>query len=113
MTGKPTALGDDVQIYRNYLRVLARMQLDPRLVSKLDPSDLVQETLLKAHQALSRFEGKSDLELAAWLRRILANTMKDAMRRYQSSYRDVALERSIDESSARLESLLAVREAGP
>ncbi len=74
---------------------------------------MVQETLLKAHQALARFQWKSEGELASWLRTILANTLSDAVRRFQSSYRDVDLERSIHESSARLDRLLARQDAGP
>jgi RNA polymerase sigma-70 factor (ECF subfamily) len=102
-----------LESYRDYLRILARLQLAPALRGRLDPSDLVQQTLLQAHEALGQFRGRGAAELAAWLRRILARTMANAVRDHGRARRDVTLERSLDESSARLEAWLVAEQSSP
>src|SRR5262249_54494802 len=103
--------------FREYLRLLARLQMPAQLRGKLDPSDLVQVALLKAHQADGDFRGHTRAERAAWLRQILARTMANALRDHARAKRDVALERSLEDalhtSSARLEAWLVSGEDSP
>jgi RNA polymerase sigma-70 factor (ECF subfamily) len=62
---EPGALDRLLDLYRNYLRLLARTGLDASLQGKADPSDLVQDTLLKAALRFGQFRGASAAELAA------------------------------------------------
>ena len=70
----PGALDRLLESYRNYLRLLARTGIDASLRGKADASDLVQETLIKAHQHFEQFQGQTEAELIAWLRRIRRGT---------------------------------------
>jgi len=103
--------------FRHYLRLLAGLQLGPRLRVKVDPSDLVQQTLLKAYKGLEQFRGASTAEMSAWLREILARTLADAVRDLGRDKRDINRERSLEaalqESSARLEAWLATSGMAP
>src|SRR5918911_2470490 len=103
--------------FRSYLRLLAQLHLDPRLRGKVDPSDLVQQTLLQAHRARDSFRGQSRAELAGWLRQILARNLAHAVRDLTRGKRDVARERSLEqaleESSLRLETWPAAGGASP
>jgi RNA polymerase sigma-70 factor (ECF subfamily) len=95
-----------LECYRDYLRVLVRAQLDPRLQGRLDPSDLVQQTLLQAHAKRDQCRGRTEAAFKAWLRQILANGLAEALRRNTAAVRDVGLEQSLEaaltESAVRL-----------
>jgi RNA polymerase sigma-70 factor (ECF subfamily) len=117
-SGEPRTVA--LEKYRDYLRLLARLEIAPHLPvvqDRLDDSDVVQEALLRAHQALPAFQWRSEVELTAWLRRILVNTLIDELRYHGAECRDVsleqALEQSIGESSSRLEAWLAADSPSP
>ena len=117
MADKADGLDWSVEDYREYLRLLARLHLQPHLRGKLDPSDVVQQTLLQACKSLEQCRGESDAERAAWLRRILANVLADCARRFGAAARDVACERSLEQaleqSSACLHAFLASDQSSP
>jgi RNA polymerase sigma-70 factor (ECF subfamily) len=103
--------------YRDYLHLLTRLQLAPRLRAKLDASDVVQQAILQAHQSQAQFRGRTEAEWLGWLRVILANVLAAAIRRFDTKAREVGRERSLeaelDRSSSRLGSLLAADQTSP
>ena len=109
--------GRALERFRQYLLLVARQQIDERLRGKLDPSDVVQQTLLEAHRNRDQFRGQTEAELAAWLRQILAHSLADAIRSLRRAKRDVARERSLDvaldQSSSKVEAWLAAEQSSP
>jgi RNA polymerase sigma-70 factor (ECF subfamily) len=103
--------------YRSYLRMLAETRLDRRLRAKIDPSDLVQETMLQAFRAWGDLRGSSEGERLAWLRQILMRTLLHAVRDFGRAKRDVAREQPLvrlaDHSSCQLEALCAADLTSP
>src|SRR5262245_40490046 len=107
----------EIERFREYLNLLARLHLDRRLQGKVDLSGVVQQTLLEAYQAMSQFKEQSEQNQAAWLRQILANNLKDEVRKFTTAARDIErefpLERALEQSSARLEAWLAADQSSP
>jgi RNA polymerase sigma-70 factor (ECF subfamily) len=103
--------------HRGYLVLLARAQWDGALRGWGDPSDLVQQTLLEAHEKLGDFKGETAAAFAGWLRAILARNLLDVRRARGRQRRDPRRERSIEaaleESSARLGFYLAQEDPSP
>jgi RNA polymerase sigma-70 factor (ECF subfamily) len=83
--GSAEALGQALEACRRYLLALAERELNPVLRSKGGASDLVQETFLDAQRLFGRFQGDSEAELLAWLRRLLLHNLGDFSRRYQGT----------------------------
>jgi RNA polymerase sigma-70 factor (ECF subfamily) len=67
---------------RSYLGFVARSQVETWLRRKVDASDLVQETMLEAYRDFDRFDGHSEQQWLAWLRKILDHNAADFVRRY-------------------------------
>ena len=80
-----SALGRLLDAARQYLLLVANRELPPDLRAKVGPSDLVQETLLRAHWHFDQFRGESEEELLAWLRQILAHHLANVRRTYRGT----------------------------
>jgi RNA polymerase sigma-70 factor (ECF subfamily) len=120
-SGHRDSLGALLELYRNHLQVLAGMQLNGRLRARVNPSDLVQETFLRASCHFDDFCGDSEQELLNWLRTILRRCLlrivqKQVLARKRTILREVAL-RSDGSDSFRAPSIsagsLTSRESSP
>lgn len=83
---------------RAYLLMVAGKTLDPDLRAKVAPSDLVQDTFLRAKASVGSFRGDPD-GLRAWLRQILINELAHVRRHFRTGKANVGLESPIAASA--------------
>jgi RNA polymerase sigma-70 factor (ECF subfamily) len=83
--GSQAALGDALEKLRAYLLAIAERELDPNLHAKGGASDLVQETLMDALRDFGHFQGGTEEEFKAWLRRLLLHNLVDFTRLYRET----------------------------
>jgi RNA polymerase sigma-70 factor (ECF subfamily) len=109
-------VGRQLDGFREYLRLLARLQLRANLAGKIDLSGVVQQTLLEAYKARDGFPSDPPQQVV-WLRRALAHNLTDEIRRLGSRGKERveehSLEQALEASSARLEAWLAREESTP
>lgn len=103
--------------FRPYLRLLAQTNLGEDLKKKVDASDVVQQTLLEAHQGKDGFRGDNEAQLAAWLKTILRNRLIDMARHWKVQKRDIGrdvdLQQKIDDSFRRVDDWLEASQTSP
>jgi RNA polymerase sigma-70 factor (ECF subfamily) len=116
--GDSVALGQLLELYRNYLGVLVSVEIGRRLQGKFDVADVIQDAFLEAHRHFGRFRGTTEAELAAWLRQILAGRLGRLVRHYFATRRrDIRLEQDlalgIHQSSQALDGGLVAHGSSP
>lgn len=102
--GDEEALGELLQEHRPYLRLLALRVVEGPLAARLDPSDVIQQTLLSAIRDFPAFDGSQPREFLAWLVRIHERNLQDAVREHiVSQKRGIGREQALAEATALLD----------
>jgi RNA polymerase sigma-70 factor (ECF subfamily) len=81
--GQAEALGELCALYRNYMRMVVRTGLGPKLRERVELSDVVQETLVEVVRQFPQFTGQNEAALVGWLRRLVGQKLAD-LGRYHS-----------------------------
>jgi RNA polymerase sigma-70 factor (ECF subfamily) len=68
--------------YRERLRQMVAIRMDRRLAARLDPSDVVQDTLAEATRHLAAYLRDRPLPFYPWLRRLAWERLVDLRRRH-------------------------------
>ena len=89
-TGDRQAFDDLFARHRPYLRQMVELRLDPKLRSRVDPSDVVQEAHLEAFRRLSTYLHERPMPFRLWLRQIAYDRALKAWRYHAGTARRAA-----------------------
>jgi RNA polymerase sigma-70 factor (ECF subfamily) len=94
--GDATAREQLLTRYGDQLRRMVSLRLDRRLAGRIDPSDIVQESLVEAHQHLSEYLCDRPIPFYAWLRQFAwERVAKQYERHVRAQRRSVTREESL------------------
>jgi RNA polymerase sigma-70 factor (ECF subfamily) len=118
--GDRQALTNLFQRHRDRLRKMVELRLDPRLRSRVDASDVLQDAFLDTVARLDSYLRRPDLPAFLWLRRIVGERLAICQRRHlgakmRAAGQEVSLYRDPlpQASSAALASMLLGRLTSP
>jgi RNA polymerase sigma-70 factor (ECF subfamily) len=117
--GDPMARQQLLVQYQQRLRQMIAVRLDRRLAARIDPSDVVQETLAEAVQQLAAYLRDPPLPFYPWLRQLAWKRLAALYRRHiQAGKRSVCREEHAapplpDESALDLAGRLVARGSSP
>ena len=80
--GDQTALGQLLGLHRQRLRQMIALRLDRQVQARLDPSDVVQETLAEAARRLADYARQRPLPFYPWLRQLAWDRLVQLHRRH-------------------------------
>lgn len=94
-SGCDLAMIELITQFESYALLIAKSHINGSLQSKFGASDVVQMSLLEAHESISQFEGSSEIEFRGWLRRIVINNLLDQSKQFtKTRKRSIAREDS-------------------
>ncbi|HEV3146280.1 MAG TPA: sigma-70 family RNA polymerase sigma factor [Gemmataceae bacterium] len=89
--GRPQAEEELLGLFREPLRRVVELRLDPQLARREDASDIVQKVLFDAHRRLAEYLKEPRMPFHLWLRHMAQDRIIDTYRRHKQAAR-----RSID-----------------
>lgn len=103
--------------HRERLKRMVAVRIDPRLAARVDPSDVVQETLAGAARELPEYLRRRPLPFYPWLRRLALDYLAELYRRHvRARRRSVEREEPAalpDRSALELAERLFARQSSP
>lgn len=84
----PAALGHLLERLRPRIVLWAAARLTRSLRARVEPDDVAQLVLLAAHEGFSRFAGRTQPQLLAWIFSIAENRIRDLARHFGAAKRD-------------------------
>ena len=98
--GDRDAVNQLLALHRGYLKRIIDVRLDPCLRGRIDPSDIVQETLVVASRRIKDFLSRRPTSFRIWLRRKALERLIDERRFHRRQKRDVANEVIFNDASS-------------